>query len=249
VVDGYDDNCPHRYQKALSSAIAQAVEFEDQAAIRMHVYLNVSKLNRWSEGIYTIPPTDVKIICKRWCGGAGCVPDRNRCEIPAELALKVARLVTQQSEPSPVKASRTSLDDEAEAFFNENYSSAATSAFLKPFIINTYKMAKSPSPVEETQRYTRKQVIEIIEDLLNRPDLLADVTTNEDTNHTAETLLEIAEHELKFSAVEETQEELISVKEVVRLISEYWRFDSNQVPRSTWHEKQDLIEILTRKKQ
>jgi hypothetical protein len=91
VVDGYDDNCPHRYQKALSSAIAQAVEFEDQGAIRMHVYLNVSKLNRWHEGVYTIPPTEIEVV------------ERSRYEheyigSARRIVERVSRLVTQQEE-------------------------------------------------------------------------------------------------------------------------------------------------------
>jgi hypothetical protein len=102
VVDGYDDNCPHRYQKALSSAIAQAVEFEDQERIEGLVIDHngteiLTVFSNMKAGIYTIPPTEFKVICKKWCGGAGCVPNRNRCEIP--VGVKVARLVTQQSEP------------------------------------------------------------------------------------------------------------------------------------------------------
>lgn len=43
---------------------------------------------------------------------------------------------------------------------------------------------------------------------------------------------------------------LVEVKEgtpdlyVITLINSYWRFDSNQRPMSSWHEKQDLIEKL-----
>lgn len=40
--------------------------------------------------------------------------------------------------------------------------------------------------------FTREQVIEIIDDLLQRPDLLIDAVSNEDTNYGADELFEIA---------------------------------------------------------
>jgi hypothetical protein len=35
--------------------------------------------------------------------------------------------------------------------------------------------------------------------------------------------------------------------EIIELIDKYWRFDDNQQPMSSWHEKQDLIELLRSK--
>lgn len=35
--------------------------------------------------------------------------------------------------------------------------------------------------------------------------------------------------------------------EIIELIDKYWRFDNNQQPMSSWHEKQDLIELLRSK--
>lgn len=35
--------------------------------------------------------------------------------------------------------------------------------------------------------------------------------------------------------------------EIIELIEKYWRFDNNQQPMSSWHEKQDLIELLRSK--
>jgi hypothetical protein len=112
VVDGYDDNCPHRYQKALSSAIAQAVEFEDQERIEGLVIDHngteiLTVFSNMKAGIYTIPPTEIEVIFQwrsyshqKWANtneyywntvglsGNGCCEKR-----------RVARLVTQQSEP------------------------------------------------------------------------------------------------------------------------------------------------------
>jgi hypothetical protein len=44
---------------------------------------------------------------------------------------------------------------------------------------------------------------------------------------------------------EESQEEWIRKSEVITMINDYWRFDSNQQPLSSWHEKQDLIECIS----
>jgi hypothetical protein len=97
VVDGYDDNCPHRYQKALSSAIAQAVEFEDQEGIVKLAWENDERITdpKWSlwkwkqfmlkEGLYTIPPTEIGVV--PGCGIQDCLQHK-----------RVARLVTQQEE-------------------------------------------------------------------------------------------------------------------------------------------------------
>jgi hypothetical protein len=37
VVDRYDDNCPHRYESALQSAIASAVEVSNQVEVKMRL--------------------------------------------------------------------------------------------------------------------------------------------------------------------------------------------------------------------
>lgn len=113
VVDGYDDNCPHRYQKALSSAIAQAVEFEDQEGILKVVfsYVVANVNSSWSfywfrrhikDGLYTIPPTEIEVV------------ERSRYEheylgSARRIVERVARLVTQQSEPSPVEETQEEL--------------------------------------------------------------------------------------------------------------------------------------------
>lgn len=39
------------------------------------------------------------------------------------------------------------------------------------------------------------------------------------------------------------------LEEIIELIDKYWRFDDYQQPMSSWHEKQDLIELLRSKKQ
>ena len=43
------------------------------------------------------------------------------------------------------------------------------------------------------QAFTREEVVTLLDDLLQRPDLLIDAVTNENTNYGAEELLEIAE--------------------------------------------------------
>ena len=35
--------------------------------------------------------------------------------------------------------------------------------------------------------------------------------------------------------------------EIIELIDKYWRFDNNQQPMSSWHDKQDLLELLRTK--
>ena len=35
------------------------------------------------------------------------------------------------------------------------------------------------------------------------------------------------------------------MEEVIELINKYWRFDNNQQPMSSWHEKQDLLKKLS----
>jgi hypothetical protein len=47
--------------------------------------------------------------------------------------------------------------------------------------------------------FSRKEVIAIIEDLLERPDLLTDATHNENTNYGAEDLLEVVEAGVAYS--------------------------------------------------
>lgn len=50
--------------------------------------------------------------------------------------------------------------------------------------------------MENREQFTRAEVISIIDDLLQRPDLLMDAMQNEMTHHDAESLLEISEKEL-----------------------------------------------------
>jgi hypothetical protein len=101
VVDGYDDNCPHRYQKALSSAIAQAVEFEDQERIEGLVIDHngteiLTVFSNMKAGIYTIPPTEIEVVdIPTYVHKASDFDSI----IQGVTYKKVARLVTQQSEP------------------------------------------------------------------------------------------------------------------------------------------------------
>ncbi len=48
----------------------------------------------------------------------------------------------------------------------------------------------------ELENFSRQQVIDVIDDLLQRPDLLLDAISNEHTNNGAEELLSISEDEL-----------------------------------------------------
>lgn len=61
------------------------------------------------------------------------------------------------------------LSNEAERFFNENYSGTAMSDFLKPYIINTYKMGHHQKtkvvPMEEIK--LSKHAFENIRDAIN----------------------------------------------------------------------------------
>lgn len=34
------------------------------------------------------------------------------------------------------------------------------------------------------------------------------------------------------------------MEEIIKLIDAYWRFDKYQMPMSSWHDKQDLIEAV-----
>ena len=38
--------------------------------------------------------------------------------------------------------------------------------------------------------------------------------------------------------------EVIDKKEILRLIDAYWKFDNNQQPMSSWHDKQDLLKAV-----
>ncbi len=49
---------------------------------------------------------------------------------------------------------------------------------------------------KKRQLFTREQVISIIEDALQRPDMLIDATHNEETEFDADSILEIGEAEL-----------------------------------------------------
>lgn len=35
-----------------------------------------------------------------------------------------------------------------------------------------------------------------------------------------------------------------TAEEIVRAINDYWKFDDNQQPMSSWHDKQDLIAFI-----
>ena len=37
------------------------------------------------------------------------------------------------------------------------------------------------------------------------------------------------------------------IHELLDLIDRYWKFDDDQTPVSNWHDKQDLLEVLTLK--
>ena len=43
------------------------------------------------------------------------------------------------------------------------------------------------------QNFTRQEVINVLDELLQRPDILIDAVSNENTDYDAESLLEIAE--------------------------------------------------------
>jgi hypothetical protein len=65
VVDSYDDNCPHRYQKALTSALERSVPFEDKEAIETIICMHKGYFEcvELTEGkIYTIPATEVEVV-------------------------------------------------------------------------------------------------------------------------------------------------------------------------------------------
>jgi hypothetical protein len=149
VVDGYDDNCPHRYQKALSSAIAQAVEFEDQLSIKTIIVLanfgdsevtrfeNGESLNHlFEKGLYTIPPTEIEVV------------ERSRYEheyigSARRIVERVARLVTQQSEPKKNQPPNfDSPKNWKEDYEHENGNYICTCYSCKA-------CASEPSPVEE----------------------------------------------------------------------------------------------------
>lgn len=52
--------------------------------------------------------------------------------------------------------------------------------------------AQSEQRLGKEEAYSKKDVVKIINELLERPDLLLDATQNENTNHDAESLFEIA---------------------------------------------------------
>lgn len=104
-VDGAGDFEPQwdRYESSLTSAIERAVPFEDQVFMDSIVlkelygeswtlYLKTKRDDQFKEGLYTIPEIQVEIKCKVWCGGAGCIPNRDRCTIPSPLAKQVLRI-------------------------------------------------------------------------------------------------------------------------------------------------------------
>jgi hypothetical protein len=62
VVDWYDDNCPRKYEQALKQAIAEAVPFEDQGAVKR-------LLTDWihselKPGFYEVRGIGVKVVTK-----------------------------------------------------------------------------------------------------------------------------------------------------------------------------------------
>lgn len=42
----------------------------------------------------------------------------------------------------------------------------------------------------------------------------------------------------------QTESKVSSVDEIIDLIDKYWKFDNMQYPLSSWHDKQDLLELL-----
>lgn len=66
VVDGYDDNCPHRYQQVLSLTIKESVPFEDQDIIKSIVedslYEGDPSLVNIKEGLYTFPEVEGDVV-------------------------------------------------------------------------------------------------------------------------------------------------------------------------------------------
>lgn len=109
-----------KFIEALTSSIESSVPFEDQSLIEKLVYSvdgitgNIPiNFYHWKslqlrEGLYYINEIEVKRICKKWCGGAGCVPNRTRCKIP--VGEIVARIV--DSSPEPVKQETQVRPDE-----------------------------------------------------------------------------------------------------------------------------------------
>ena len=41
-------------------------------------------------------------------------------------------------------------------------------------------------------------------------------------------------------------EQLLNKSEVLKMINDYWKFDNYQKPVSSWHDKQDLLEIIAK---
>lgn len=158
------------------------------------------------------------------------------CDDPNELSVVLISKIEREA-LSELVAELHSLKMSINESPLNNYFPKKKMSFHDKCILAIHKLCQSvssPNQLEKEIERLRQEVIDLeawITVVTNQRDRLLAVTQTQEQSNTE--LLEALD-----------KKGIVNRGEIIKLINSHWRFDDNQMHLSTWHDKQDLIEII-----